>query len=154
MYKRQGFEKRGKIPKIVAYLSFSAKPLVAHNPLDPKLCELTAEATGADIFNAELRLQQLPKTKMKPKKIESLQKKYENIPNEYLPSYPGILEYLEKLRKRKGKFDDDDDGDEDNELPVKKKKKQNPGRPKRVEKIEKSTIDMNLVAPFGARLLR
>ena len=47
-------------------------------------------------------------------------------------SYPGGVEYLEKLRKKKGK---DDDGDEDNELPVKKKKKPNLGRPKRVEKI-------------------
>ncbi len=26
----------GKIPKIMAYLSCSAKPLVAHNPLGPK----------------------------------------------------------------------------------------------------------------------
>ena len=56
---------------------------------------------------------------------------------------------MEKKRTRK-----DDDGDEDYELPVKKKKKQDPGRPKRVEKIEKNTIDKHLVASFGDRLLR
>ena len=44
-----------------------------------ELCELTDEATGADIVNAELRLQLLPKIKMNPKKIESLQKKYDSI---------------------------------------------------------------------------
>ena len=44
------------------------------------LFELTDEATGADIVNAELRLQQLPKIKMNPKKMESLQKKYDSIP--------------------------------------------------------------------------
>ena len=110
-----------------------------------ELCELTDEATGADIVNAELRLQQLPKIKMNPKKIESLQKKYDSIPPVYLPSYPGREKYLEKKRMRK---------DDDYELPVKKKKKRGPGRPKRVEKIEKNTIDKYLVAPFGARLLR
>ena len=82
---------------------------------------------------------------MNPKKIKSLQKKYDSIPPVYLPSYPGGEEYLEKKRMRK---------DDDYELPVKKKKKRGPGRPKRVEKIEKNTINKYLVAPFGARLLR
>ena len=77
-----------------------------------ELVELTDEATGADIVNAELKLQQLPKNKMDPKKIESLQKKYDSIPPVYLPSYPGGEEYLEKKRMRK---------DDDYELPVKKK---------------------------------
>ena len=36
---------------------------------------------------------------------------------------------------------------------MKKKKKQSPGRPKRVEKIEKNTIEKYLVGPYGARLL-
>ena len=63
-----------------------------------ELFELTDEATGADIIIAELRLQHLPKIKLKPKKIESLHKKYESIPAVHLPSYPGGVEYLEKLR--------------------------------------------------------
>ena len=58
-------------------------------------------------------------------------KKYKTIPEVYLPSYPRGEEYMKKKRMRK---------DDDYELPVKKKKKRGPGRPKRVEKIEKNTI--------------
>ena len=115
----------------------------ARQAIVKELSELTDEATGADIVSAELRLQQLPKIKMNPKKIESLQKKYDYIPPVHLPFYPGGEEYLEKKRMRK---------DDDYELPGKKKR--GPGRHKRVEKIEKNTIVKYFVAPFGARLLR
>ena len=51
---------------------------------------------------------------------------------------------MEKKRMRKG---------DDYELPVEKKKKLGPGRPKRLEKIEKNIIKKYLLGPYGARLL-
>ena len=65
-----------------------------------ELFELTDEATGANIVNAELRLQQLPKIKMNPKKMESLQKKYITISTDMRGNLVPVarLEYFMALK--------------------------------------------------------
>ena len=56
-------------------------------------------------------LKQLPKTTLKDKKMESLQKKDETIQDMYLPSYPRGVGYMKKKRMRK-----DDDGDDNSDI--------------------------------------
>ena len=106
---------------------------------------MTEDATAADIVRAKLRLQPLPKITLKDKKVESLMKKYKTIPEVYLPSYPRGEEYMKKKRMRK-------DDDEDNELPRKKKK--STGKPRKVDMIEKNTIQKHLIKPYGTTVLK
>ena len=110
--------------------------------------DLTEGATAADIVRAKLRLQPLPKITLKDKKVESLMKKYKTISEVYLPSYPRGEEYMKKKMLRK-------DDDEDNELSrKKKKKKKSTGKPRKVDMIEKNTIQKHLIQPHRTTVLK
>ena len=64
----------------------------------------------------------------------------------------GGVEYMKKKRMRKD--DDGDNGGEDNELPSKKKKKQSAGRPRKVDMIEKNTLQKHFIQPHGTTVMK
>ena len=109
-------------------------PVNARKVILEELLGLPPTASLQEILKAKLRLPKLPEKLLKPKKLESLSKKYSCIPTEYLSYYPGGDDYKNKLVADPN-IDEDQDTAPVGLVGLKPKK----GRPKVVVNTPKNT---------------
>ena len=117
-----------------------------------ELFDLPASATLEQIVNPPLQLPRMVPKDLRQSKIESIAKKFDVIPPEHLPYYPGGAAYQSKTSKTSNQSESVDDEnllelldqDEVESLPsfsiAKPKKAGRPKRPAKPEKRQKSIV--------------